>query len=335
MTVLAIEGGNKKGSSGKEPAAAGHIEEIKRWLADHKNSRTPAFSEDELGRAIGCSGSAVGNFLRGTYGADESVLANKVGRYRDRFELEQKVGGAAVFLKTSQARTMQRVIRTAEALRGFGLIAAAAGMGKTRVLLEAKRERNNVPMYVRFTRLHDTKWALINHLLFVATKDSRRRTSPAHAYNELVDYLLRSPRPVYLDEIQCVEGERLEIIRSLLDDSGCPFVLAGNLSIYERGAGRGSDVAAHTQFTSRVADRCLMDAKDLTTADVRMVARQFAEQQLVAECLDELHAAACAGGAFRLVEFAIKDAKVMADALGEDVGRTHILAAISKRAGYQ
>ncbi|HWW60557.1 MAG TPA: AAA family ATPase [Thermoanaerobaculia bacterium] len=326
MTV--VDHPTRRSPSGSDPEGRelqpAEIDEIRRRLQQHKLDT--GYSDAKVEEKSGIPRSTLNLFANNKYpGDDESGVAARVAVYLELHDHRAAIGGAPEYVRTSVAQKLERVILTAEALQMFGIIATGSGTGKSRVIAEARMSRRN-SLFISASEDLDTRWSLLNELVYALTKDGRRRTSPAHARREVVNTLRGKNRTVFVDEAQFLSAERLDMLRCVLDQTGCPIILSGNESIFERGPGRIGGSSAHTQFTSRVAARVHIAAEDVTKSDVRLIAQQLVGKPVVDQTIDRLLAIARAGGAFRTVEKVLKIAKLNAN--GAALTADHVFNAI-------
>lgn len=334
MTVAEFAGKKNGASVEDAPLDSGRIEEIRARLRTHQD--TTSVNGTEIGRKTGYASQSVNLFLNGKYPGNPMAIARAIESYLDMYEAQQSIGKGTEFVPTSISRKIERAIFIAEATQRIAVIAMQSGLGKTRTLQEYrfKHAAKARSVFVSCSPDLNTKWSLINELIYATTKDESRRRSPSHARRELVQLISGTNRTLFVDEAQYLNEECLEVLRTVSDQAGVALILSGNESIYERGAGKIGGAAAHAQFTSRVVARVHLGTEDITKGDVKAIAVQMIPESTLVDTFDVLVAetrntglSGTSAGGFRRLITILTLAQMLAAKKG--VKRAHVLRAIA------
>jgi hypothetical protein len=137
------------------------------------------------------------------------------------------------FVNTRNIRNFQVMmdgLALGEGRGRFGVVHGQAGLGKTTAV--DNWYGNNKSHYIRFAKVWsptDFLFALARELKVV---DPIRRRGAL--FSEVVDKLLADPVPLFVDEIDKMGAEFLEILRDLADMTGAAVVLVGEESLVRK-----------------------------------------------------------------------------------------------------
>lgn len=335
MTIAEFTKKETPPGKGGAPEEA-RIEAIRARLLTHKDN-TKA-SDREIARSCGRSATLINQFLNEKYPGNVGAIADQIESYLDLYETQQSLARGTQFVTTSISRKIEKAIMLAEATQRIAVIAMQSGLGKTRTLQEYRLSRagKGRSIFVSCSPDLTTKWALINELIFAATRDESRRRSPSHARRELVQLIAGTNRTIFVDESQYLAEDCLEVLRTISDQAGVALILSGNESMYERGPGKIGGLAAHAQFTSRVVARIHLGTEDITKADVRAIAAQMIPESTLADSFDLLVTetrnsglSGQAAGGFRRLITILTLAQMLAAKKG-GVRKAHVVRAIAE-----
>ena len=112
----------------------------------------------------------------------------------------------------------------------FGVVYGQAGLGKTTAV--DHWYGHNPSHYLRLAKV----WSSTDFLFAIARElkvmDPVRRRGVL--FTEIVDRLIKAPAPVFIDEIDKMPAEFLEILRDLADMTGAAVILVGEESLVRK-----------------------------------------------------------------------------------------------------
>lgn len=187
-----------------------------------------------------------------------------------------------VFVKNRNVRNFS-VMMDGIALSGgegrLGLVYGQAGRGKTRTVQQYAAHNDGI--YLRMQTVWRTSelqflQELCRELGHVGRPIHRK--GPAFAF--AVDRLIESPRPIFLDEIEKLQGFFLEVIRDLSDMSTAPVILIGEEELK-------SVMQRNRRVWSRTFQQLAFEAADV--ADGMIFAKEATGLQLTPDLANLLH----------------------------------------------
>jgi len=172
----------------------------------------------------------------------------------------------------------------------FGVVFGRAGRGKTRTAQWYAARKGCV--YLRVREVWDT--SQLDFLRSLLRELGARESSIPHrkgpCFQAIVDRLLPSPRPIFIDELEKLPRKFLGIVRDITDMTTAPIILVGEEGIY-----------SHMKSSRRVWSRTWqqLEFEPITAADTITYAREttgLAFSPAVAQIFIN-----ASGGDFRLV----------------------------------
>lgn len=137
------------------------------------------------------------------------------------------------FVNTRNVRNFQVMmdgLALGEGRGRFGVVFGQAGLGKTTAV--DNWYGNNASHYLRLAKV----WSPTDFLFAIARElkvvDPVRRRGVL--FTEIVDKLIASPSPLFIDEIDKMPAEFLEILRDMADMTGAAVVLIGEESLLRK-----------------------------------------------------------------------------------------------------
>lgn len=171
-----------------------------------------------------------------------------------------------VFIKTKNVRNFEVMMDSLEMAKGEGCLAVVygqAGRGKTRTTHWYMA--NNGCIYLRIATIwsHSELEFLIALCRELGSISPPKRKGPC--FNKIVELLTSDPRPVFLDEIEKMPPNFLDIIRDISDITSAPFILVGEreLKQYVQNSRRGwSRVFQQMEFLPNNESDIIVFAKE-------------------------------------------------------------------------
>lgn len=267
-----------------------------------------------LAKMIGKSHSALSRFMNDpTYGS--AGLAAEIERLLIQLKsAEMPIPEIAEdgWVKTADALTVLGICHLAREERRLAVVVGPAGAGKTTGLQRYKQLHPDVTVYIRANPLQSLAGLAIKigDQIGLSLRNGMSLDSMLDA---IVQELRHRPRVILVDEADYLTSgslRRMEILRTVLDESGCGMVLAGMprlLEILTRGPSLKENLA---QFYSRVT--YLRELQGLTEDEVRAFCQargaaltEAALRELVRRANDRHF-----GGARRVVNILTRAAKL-------------------------
>jgi len=170
----------------------------------------------------------------------------------------------------------------------LGLVYGSAGRGKTRTAQWFAA--NNGCVYMKVAKIwRNSELEFMQELCRrLGIMMPPKRKGPC--YREALENLAQANRPVFIDEIEKIHPDFIEIVRDLTEGSGAPFILIGEeelKGLMERNARVWSRTYQHMEFDP------------ISVSDVMFYAVEAAALKLPPEVASIFHASS--GGDFRLV----------------------------------
>ena len=172
------------------------------------------------------------------------------------------------FCRTAAAADIQRAIETAMLLECLGIVVGAPGVGKTMTLLDFAARTRGAVYCVMDPAQSSTMPSMLALLSGALGVPAPGRCNSLH---QIICNKLKWGRfkVVLIDEAQQLNDRCLDELRCIHDQTGVPFVFAGNESFRDRC--NRTRAAAFAQFTSRIGARA--DLPLSAAADVAALAR--------------------------------------------------------------
>lgn len=225
------------------------------------------FSEGEIARMIGISGSALNQARKGKYVGDVERILKKIDAFLKAQEIRAEGPRELKFVMTKNARAVFDVAQYAMTFGSMCVITGRAGLGKTKALTEFAALTENV-YYIRVNNTYMVKTLLREIARRIGLSSTGSNNS---LYNNIVQRVRRSNRLLLFDESHKLEYRCLELIRDVYDDTGIGVVLAGDSALYDRITGRYNFRYDRNfdQLYSRI--RMYRNLESLTVADVKLM----------------------------------------------------------------
>ncbi len=171
----------------------------------------------------------------------------------------------------------------------LGCVPGTPGIGKTKTS-RMWQARNN-GLYLRIASIWKRSELDFIQAMAIECGIAQPPGRKGRCYMQVVDKLAGSGRVVFLDEMQRLPREFLNIALDLSDATGCPFVLVGE-----------PELKGFMQENKRVWSRThrLIEFEPLSVTDVMIYAAKTAEITLRAEIANVLHKSS--GGDFRILK---------------------------------
>jgi hypothetical protein len=205
-----------------------------------------ALSQAVVARALGCSGSALSQWLSSTYKGDvpkfNEAVKGFLQRQKERSKSRKKV---VEFVMTSTATRLFEVARTCHLDGEIGVAYGEAGIGKT-LAAKAYASRNSDVILVE-ADLGYTARSLFTDLHHRIGLDG---TGTVHnMFEDVVAKLSGSGRLIIVDEAEHLPYRALELLRRVYDKAGIGILLVGMPRLVHNLRGKKGEYA---QLYSRV-----------------------------------------------------------------------------------
>ena len=217
-----------------------------------------------------------------------------------------KVTFTPTFIRTKNVRNFEVMMDGLSLGKGegmFGLVYGQAGRGKSRTCEWYHGHHDT--LYLRMMKV----WAKSDIEFLKAFARELGLKHPPHrrgpCFREVVDRLISDPRPVFLDEIEKLPGDILEICRDITDVTTAPIILVGE-----------EELVSYMNRNRRVWSRTFqkLEFAPLDTADVMYFAKETTGLSLPPE--GGALILANADGDLRLVKRAVLNLVQIANAKG-------------------
>ena len=198
------------------PQDATKVEAIKRWLDEHKKSRS------WLAKKAKIPGGTLSQILSGKYISSPTRQLNQMGEVLN-VEAEKIKEGTPGYVRGSVHRLMSVVLDRTRLHQNFGVVTAYVGVGKTRFCKEY-RDTNSMTLLVEVSP-NMTPGVLMTELL-----EQLNNAVPAgldRKFRELVRVLRGTNYLIVADEAEKMSGSALEYLRRTRDMAEVGVVLVG------------------------------------------------------------------------------------------------------------
>ena len=242
------------------------ILEIRNRLNEFQKNNTE-FSDREIGREIGYSGSLVNQFRHGKFptpatepkfaAAVENFLTNKTAR-----DQEIVTRGHLKFANTTASQKIFKLIKYCHLQNKIGLVTGEPGIGKS-ISIQEYSKKNPTSILVEVTPVV-TPGSLLEDLankLKIQGNHSR-----AEMFNSIVSQLQNTNRDVIIDEGENLNTACLEVIRRIHDFTNIGMILAGTPRLQKKLRGERGQLK---QLYSRIGIQ--IEVKSFDLADVKAI----------------------------------------------------------------
>jgi len=229
-----------------------HVEALKLYLKANK------ITQAEVARRIEYSNTAISQYLGRKYDKGDlykldGIVASFLEAERQTIEYTPNIRGVAL---TSQVKNCNYVIEYVVRHRSFGAIVGEAGTGKSEALKEFARTHRNNSLLITMDPLKRSPVAFIQHLWCNLPGFSRGKRwnlpKAAFLFDDIVEYFKNKHKTVLIDEAQFLSMSALETARSIQDQTGIGFVLAGTFELDQDLGFGGYSIPDNAQLYSRV-----------------------------------------------------------------------------------
>lgn len=200
-----------------------------------------------------------------------------------------------IFVKTKNVRNFE-VMMDALALNNdegcFGMVFSQAGRGKSRTC--KWYVGHNDCVYLRMFSIW--KHSELEFLKALCTAAGivmpPKRKGPAFA--AIINKMLEDPRPVFIDEVEKMKPDFIEIVRDLVDATGLPFILLGE-----------EELVSYMERDRRVWSRTFqqLEYQPIEIADILLYAKESTGLKLSIDVASLLHQSS--NGSWRPVKRAL------------------------------
>lgn len=193
-----------------------------------------------------------------------------------------------VFAKTANVNNftaaMSRLQSRPPELPGMALVFGEPGLGKTRTCLWWQAANDGV--FVRTKKLMSGRWLLEE---IVAELGEAPANKVSALFRQAVDQLLERPRPLFVDEVDYLDGKVIETLRDLHDVTGTPVIFIGMDHADKK-------LARYKHLFDRFSE--IIKFGPLSQPDVKTIAQQLADVEIDDDAIAYIHAQ---GNRFRRV----------------------------------
>jgi DNA transposition AAA+ family ATPase len=182
--------------------------------------------------------------------SDHEKVARAVSELMERHARREELKRPTEYVETEAAKMMLAAIKAAIDIGDMGLIAGPSGAGKT-IVWQAATRLYRGSIGIRIPLAAKSARGVIG-LLCEATGSSPTRSS-SDLFARIVRLLKGSNRPILVDEFQHADKGGAEMLRDVLDSTGCPIILFDNCDALQR---IDDHRAWFGQFSSRIPIRC-------------------------------------------------------------------------------
>jgi len=274
---------------------------------------TSGSSQNRVATMLGRSAAAVSQYIHKKFEGDLEKFEKDVESLLRREEDLQIPFKDPDFVLTSAAREIWTILQICDESHDAGIVIGPAGIGKTKVLNEYKRQNRGtilVTADITIKRVGAILWLISKKLGIVSCR------SNAVLLNRIADTLKGSRRLLIVDETQFLTWEAFEAVRKIYDCAGIGVVYCGMQRLYSQMRG-GNKAYLFDQIFSRIGPR--VHVKTIRKEDVKLIVDNI-YPGLDAQCLGYLFKKATQPGKFRLMVKLLKLADQMSRA--EDIPLT-------------
>lgn len=203
-------------------------DEVREWFKKHTDRF--AVSLKTVSRQTGLGESTVSQWRNNKYEGDKEKVTRLINDWMERDARMRDAQAEVPYVKTWVAEAMMRMIEATCEMQCMLAMVCPSGTGKTKMLKVAADRRRGFYVYC------DGDMTARNFLLSLcrAVFGVPKHATVAGMKEELVSKLRGSNRPIFLDEAHLLHESVFSRIRSIHDQTGCPFIMAGTHKIIER-----------------------------------------------------------------------------------------------------
>jgi len=263
-----------------------HVEALKAYLRANK------ITQAEISRRLEYSNTAISQYLGRKYDKGDlrkldGVVASFLETERQIVKYTPKIKGIAL---TSQVDACNFAIEYVARHKSFGVIVGEAGTGKSEALKMFASKNRSSTLLVTMDPLKRSQVAFIQHLWCNLPGFSRGKRwslpKAAFLFDDIVEYFKNKHKTVLIDEAQFLSMNALETARSIQDQTGIGFVLAGTFEL-DQYLGFGSySIPENAQLYSRVKIHRTLKST-ITKKDLALVCELYGIGE--ASIIDWLH----------------------------------------------
>ncbi|MEO0476629.1 MAG: ATP-binding protein [Planctomycetota bacterium] len=188
---------------------------------------------------IGCAASTLSQWVSGSYAGDNDKLSRQVNKWMEREARKRDVRLELPYMPTDIAEDMRAVVHTACEHVRMAAIVAPAGCGKSMVAKVLAEELSGFYLYAD----EDVTVKSFLERLVKLTKASPKGNTIDALKSAVIEKLLRSGRPIIIDEAHLLRPAVFSRLRSIYDQAEVPVVMFGAYEILarvdDRSTGRG------------------------------------------------------------------------------------------------
>jgi hypothetical protein len=190
------------------------------------------FTQADIARMLGISGSQISQFLNNKYEGNLNDLTNKIVNLINSYELKGRHPRGAQYVETTIAKRIGALIANTETLSDeegkIAVIIGDSGSGKTRCL-QAYAEANKNSIYIQLDS------SMYSTLIFAAIAKELNLDSSgslATITQRLIEHLQNRHIIIIIDETSSLNVTQLNQLRQVIVcKSRCPLILAGNADL--------------------------------------------------------------------------------------------------------
>lgn len=235
-------------------------------LRDKLASAGRAVSYDDLGRAVGLSGTTVYNFLKHKDPGNSKVAEQGAAlrAWLEREELKADSGMLRIpFAETRPASRFMEAYQFALKYNKLVAVLGHSGFGKTRTIEELRRRDRTLIVVTAWSQMGAS--GLLKELCEETA--SPTRGLQIALMKRLRHKLTGSNRVIIVDDAHTLKFNALDLLRYLYDQTGVGMVLSGIGSLRRHLVGTSDETE---QLASRVSGR-IFELPDLNGHDVRSI----------------------------------------------------------------